>query len=158
MVDNAIWVMCAKDGGMKCKPLGCAFTVNHCAYYQYYDEYIQLWPKLYDVLNYFCIESTCFYDVLEHPPKDSGESLSPFYPHVLFRRVTFIRCKEECDNNPRCNNIQICDDGCTLFDKPLFKNADSDLTPEPNPRNCYTMFKTCPGSNRNISIQISRIY
>ena len=152
-LDTAIRITCAKNGGMICKHLEYVFTVSHYVYYQYYHKYIQsiiLWPKLYDVQNYFSIESTCFYDVLEHPPKDPGESLSPYYPHVLFRRVTFIRCKEECDNNPRCNNIKMCDDGCTLFDKPLFKNAPA--SDKPNPKNCYTIFKTCPGSNWNISI------
>ena len=127
------------------KSLG-IITILRCIYIQW----IILWLKLFDVLNYFSIESTCFYDVLEHPPKDPGESLSPYYPHVIFRHVAFIRCKEECDNNPRCNNIKMCDDGCTLFDKPLFDNAPA--SDKPNPKNCYTIFKTCPGSNQNISI------
>ena len=92
-------------------------------------------------VSFIFVESTCFYDILEYPAKDPGKPLGPF----LSRRK-FHSCEEECDKNPRCNNIEVCDNGCTLFDKPLFQHAEA----KPNgndPNNCFTAFKTCPGGN-----------
>ena len=93
---------------------------------------------------FIIVESTCFYDILEYPAKDPGKPLGPF----LSRR-NFHFCEEECEKNPRCNNIKVCDNGCTLFDKPLFQHAEA----EPNridPNNCFTAFKTCPGGKFRI--------
>ena len=106
---------------------------------------------MYLMFIFIFVESTCFYDILEYPAKDPGKPLGPF----LSRRK-FHFCEEECEKNPRCNNIKVCDNGCTLFDKPLFQHAEA----EPNrvdPNNCFTAFKTCPGGKFRITTLLNSL-
>ena len=92
------------------------------------------------------LENVCFYDVLEKPVKEPGRSLGPTVdwtggPFEVGKRSN--ECEQECDRNPECNNIKICNTGCTLFSKIITKNDPTIATS--NPHDCFTLFKTCPG-------------
>ena len=92
-------------------------------------------------------ENVCFYDVHEYIVVDHGSSLGPTITWSgsvdFYAGKHFHDCHEECDRNPKCNNIKMCDNGCTLYTKILLKNEPA--SSGPNPKNCFTLFKTCPG-------------
>ena len=93
------------------------------------------------------IANACFYDSLEHSAIDSGSVLGPF-----LNDKTSYECQEECDDNPQCNSIRMCDNGCSLFNKRFSKNTPIQSQNQANPKNCFTLFKTCPGGKNCILI------
>ena len=72
----------------------------------------------------------------------SGDALGP-----LLENLNLVECQDECDKDPRCNNIKVCDKGCTLYDRIITSDSE---TVKNNINNCYTSFKSCPGGTKSI--------
>ena len=68
----------------------------------------------------------------------------------LLQGLNTVECQEECDKDPRCNNIKYCDNGCTLYSGSISENSDIGNFGDEDFGKCRLSFKTCPGGTKTI--------